>query len=92
MATTFKSFEEIISHTRKRKEFLLIYLTYDVVLSSRVLYYIINKREQRSWRHDASGRFEMPFSDLTHYTVLKACSFFIFHGRLLNFSGIVLHE
>ena len=40
MATTFVNFEGIISHRRKRKVFLLIYLTYDVVLSSRILYYM----------------------------------------------------
>ena len=43
METIFIIFEWIISHTHKRKVFLLIYLTYDVVMSSRLIYYI-NKR------------------------------------------------
>ena len=45
MATKFINFEGIISHMHKRIVSLLIYLTYDVVLSSHVPYYI-NKKDQ----------------------------------------------
>ena len=37
MAIKFIHFEEILSHMHKRKVFLLRYLSYDVVLSRRVL-------------------------------------------------------
>ena len=45
IAKTIIHFEGIISHTHKRKVFLLICLNYDVVLSHRVLYHI-NEGEQ----------------------------------------------
>ena len=42
---TFIHFEEISSHTYKGEVFLLIYLSYDVVLTRQVLQHT-NKREQ----------------------------------------------
>ena len=71
MATKSIHFEEIISQTHKRKVFLLIYLSNDVVLTRHVLHHTKMKGSNVKWCCDVPWIFKMTFSDLTNYTTLK---------------------